>query len=172
MKAYLSKSALSPEFITEPPRTNLQMVVVLPCLAEPDLLQSLAALKACIQPPCSVEVLIIINHSEQAEEGLKVFNINTYKKANAWCTANSIPEFSFYPILAQNLPKKHAGVGLARKLGMDEACRRFLAAGQSDGLIVAFDADATCSPNFLSSIYSAFRQMPKQQAISISFEHP
>ncbi|MEO1435057.1 MAG: hypothetical protein AAFV80_05930 [Bacteroidota bacterium] len=172
MKAYLSKRALFPRFLLQAPHTELNMVVVIPCLAEPKLLQSLAALKACSQPPCAVEVLIVINHSEAADETLKAFNINSYQKANAWCRANSIPKFAFYTILAQNLPKKHAGVGLARKLGMDEACHRISDAGQSDGVIVAFDADATCSSNFLSSIFSAFRQMPKQQAISLSFEHP
>lgn len=172
MEAYLKKRSLYPDWISASPDPNIGLVVVIPCFAEPDLIDSLEALKACSPCSVSVEIIIVINHSEAATDSLKDQNQSTYQEANEWSAANSIPEFRFYPILAENLPKKHAGVGLARKIGMDEACRRFLRAGQSDGIIVAFDADSTCSKHLLSSILLAFRQMPKQQAISIDFQHP
>jgi len=67
-----------------------------------------------------------------------------------------------------DLPPKHAGVGLARKIGMDEGLRR-LGAG---GIIVNFDADCRCDPNYLRAIEEHFAKHPETPGCSIYFEHP
>ena len=69
------------------------------------------------------------------------------------------------------MPQKHAGVGLARKIGMDEAVSRFAKIKQDKGIIVCFDADCTCAPNYLIEIENAFKKYAPK-AMSIRFEHP
>ena len=51
------------------------------------------------------------------------------------------PDFKVFLIITDELPTKHAGVGLARKIGMDEAVRRLEEAGKTKGLILNVDSD-------------------------------
>ena len=70
------------------------------------------------------------------------------------------------------MPKKHAGVGLARKIGMDEAVRMFESIDNHDGVILCFDADCHCEPNFLSEVFNYFNNNPASSGCAINFEHP
>lgn len=68
-----------------------------------------------------------------------------------------------------NVPLKIAGVGNARKCGMDKAYD--LALNKNESVILCYDADCTCSPNYLTSIVSAFESHPKHDLATIYFEH-
>ena len=72
-------------------------------------------------------------------------------------------------INAFDLPDKHAGVGLARKIGMDEALRRF--GSNENGIIVALDADCKVNKKYLRSIENTFDLSPQLNAASLYFEH-
>ena len=47
--------------------------------------------------------------------------ITNYEKVEKWISEQESKRFDFYAIDPVELPKKWAGVGLARKSGMDEA---------------------------------------------------
>jgi glycosyltransferase involved in cell wall biosynthesis len=47
------------------------------------------------------------------------------------------------------------GVGAARRLGMDIACERLLAAGAPDGLVATTDADSEVEPGWLAALLDA-----------------
>jgi hypothetical protein len=66
---------------------------------------------------------------------------------------------------------KHAGVGLARKIGMDYAVGRFVGAQNPRGVIASLDADCRCDTNYLISLQSHFEQHAKTRACTIYFEH-
>jgi hypothetical protein len=71
----------------------------------------------------------------------------------------------------KSLPEKQAGVGLARKIVMDEAVRRFRKSGNPQGIIIGFDADSICRENFLSVVWREFQHHHLNGA-SVFFEHP
>jgi glucosyl-3-phosphoglycerate synthase len=50
------------------------------------------------------------------------------------------------------------GVGAARRLGMDIACERLLAAGAPDGLVATTDADSEVEPGWLAALLEAAAQ--------------
>jgi glycosyltransferase involved in cell wall biosynthesis len=50
------------------------------------------------------------------------------------------------------LPPERSYVGCARKLLMDEACRRFFLLGRPDGIIVSTDADSFVDPGWIAGI--------------------
>jgi len=54
--------------------------------------------------------------------------------------------------MADNLPKKHAGAGLARKIGMDLALHRFNQLNRPDGMILSLDADTQIEKNYFTAI--------------------
>jgi hypothetical protein len=130
------------------------------------------SLKKCKRPTCDVEVIIIINHSETAPAQVKAKNQKTYEQAILWAHENNQPHLKFYPLLLDDLSRKHAGVGLARKIGMDEACYRFERIYNKKGIIACFDADSRCDVNYLQALESHFKQNPSAQACGIYFEHP
>jgi hypothetical protein len=105
--------------------------------------------------------LIKYNHEKN------IFRVFKNTKSKSVLTSNSI-----YTIYQDNLQKKYAGVGFARKIGMDEAVNRFNKINNSKGILVAFDADATCDDNFFTEIENHFAKNTKATACSIYYEHP
>lgn len=171
MNFYLNKYGFCPPQISTPPNQDVEIIVVIPCFNEPDLISSLEALKNCDQTNCMVEVITVINAGALYNDSVKQQNLNTLAIAENWAKENNTEQLTFHFILNNELPKKHAGVGLARKIGMDEAVARFdnLAV---DGTIVCFDADSNCDPNYLVEIEKHFKTHPKTPGCSIHYEHP
>ena len=169
---YLQQRALYPPFLYKKVSKNLGMIIVIPAYKEPFLLLSLMSLKRCILPICDIEVLVIINDGEMDAASTKLANQNIYEQAIKWSKENSTLRMQFRILYQGDLPPKFAGVGLARKIGMDEACYRFEKIKKKRGIIVCFDADSLCQPNYLVAIEDHFRRYTKIAACSIHFEHP
>jgi cellulose synthase/poly-beta-1,6-N-acetylglucosamine synthase-like glycosyltransferase len=172
MNSYLNKHALYPPQIIDPPESNLQIIVVIPCYDEPQLIRSLESLKNCEPPDCSVEVIVVFNEGENDSPKVKQANATGYLVAEKWSLENNSPQLKFHILYHKDLPAKSAGVGLARKIGMDEAVFRFDKIDQPKGIIACFDADSLCQPNYFRAIEAHFLQNPETQACSIYFEHP
>jgi hypothetical protein len=68
------------------------------------------------------------------------------------------------------LPDKDAGVGLARKIGMDIALTLFDYSGNHKKNIICLDADCTVAPNYLSAIIKETNQR-KIEAGYVQYEH-
>ncbi len=97
--------------------------------------------------------------------GLK--NINDL---NLLANQNTLNNINILPIYVPDLPLKHAGVGWARKIGMDEGLRR-LKKVNNDGVLVGFDADSKVQLNYFNEINNYFSTKSNLGA-SIYFEHP
>lgn len=172
MTPYLQQRALLFQPIGRDPSPNLGIVVVIPAYREPHLLLSLMALERCELPDCDVEVLVVINDSEADSAELRNENLRIGAEAERWAKTHTGARCRFHLLYHLALPRKDAGVGLARKIGMDEACRRLEQAGNPQGLIACFDADSLCTPDYLRAIEQHFKARPQSPACSIRFEHP
>jgi hypothetical protein len=168
---YLTKQQFQLPTITTKPKPNLGLVVVIPVHNEPNIELTLTALASCTPPKCDVEVLLVFNASVDDTEMIKDQN-NAGVDFLEHFKANYKGPLVFHTLINNGLPPKHAGVGLARKIGMDEAINRFLLAENEEGIICCFDADATCTDNYLEEVYNHFQNYPSQVACSIHFEHP
>ncbi|MDB4835253.1 hypothetical protein OAH12_01575, partial [Cyclobacteriaceae bacterium] len=125
----------------------------------------------CHRPNGYTEVIVVINQGENCNTEIEQQNLKTLQDTNHWIKSHNDDEkLQFHIIYITDLPKKHAGVGLARKIGMDEAVRRF--EHNPNGLIVCFDADSTVAPNYLVELHKYYNQYPKSNGCSIHFEHP
>lgn len=170
MSIYLDRYAYQPLAIEIQPHTNTGLIVVIPVYKEPDIIPTLESLKDCALPDTHTEVLIIINEPEHCDNSIRELNAKTYSIAKTWIDKNSVNGISFY-VSKITLPRKNAGVGLARKAGMDEAVRRFETIGNEEGIILCYDSDCTCAPTYLKNIYHTFKEKDLFGA-SIHFEHP
>ncbi|UII30936.1 glycosyltransferase family 2 protein [Fulvivirga ulvae] len=169
---YLSRYACQGILFDKAPHAHLDMIVTIPCYNEPDLIRSLASLLQCDVQNLCVEVIVLINEQEDAPSNISQQNQKCYDAVRQWAGQHSTSHFSFHVAYKNDLPKKHAGVGLARKIAMDEAVRRLESVGNRDGIIVCYDADSECDPNYLRAIHGFFCNNPKSPGCSIYFEHP
>ncbi len=172
MSIYLERYAWPKTYIEQPPSQDTSLIVTIPCYNERSLIPCFESLLNCQLPTgISVEVIAIINESVSENQPITDTNKSCFKEASEWIVNHNSKDLRFYLIYEQ-LPKKHAGVGLARKIVMDEAVKRFESIGNSDGVIACYDVDCTCDTNYLTSIDSYFRNHPKCPGASIYFEHP
>lgn len=168
---YLDKYQFVPPQLDQHPHEDLNLVVVIPCFNEPDLIRSLNALYNCARPKSAVEIITVINSGEHHPDKIKRDNLFALKEAEHWAEHYSSPEFNYHFLHFPDLPEKHAGVGLARKIGMDEAVNR-LEWVDKNGIIACFDADASCDENYLTELENHFEKYNRSPGCSVHFEHP
>lgn len=158
--------------IKSKPKADLGLVVVIPAFNEISLIPSIESLLKADKPNCSLEIIVVFNASDIETEEVKQKNIEAKKNLESWFELNSKNKIDLYCFLHNDLPKKHAGVGLARKIGMDEAVSRFSSIDKLNGVIVCFDADSLCQKNYFKEIEAFFSENIETSACSIHFEHP
>jgi len=168
IQKYLERYAILKEQLFHPVADDLAFVIVIPARNEPQLIATLRSVMEAQQPNSSYEVLIVFNHSEADTKEIKADNLASYTTCVNWLKDQN--HHHIHPIEAFDLPSKHAGVGLARKIGMDEALRRL--EGIPGGFILCLDADCLVAPNYLLRIESYFKEHPEIDGASIYFEHP
>jgi len=169
---YLARRQLYPFQVDVAPSPALGIVIVIPCLAEPDLGAVLESVAACEAPPCDVEIIVVINSSETAGEHARARNAATYREINDRAARSLPPWLTLHAVFHDRLPRRFAGVGLARKIGMDEAAARLDRARAATRVIASLDADCRVERNYLTSLHRAFEADPRPAGVSIYFEHP
>ncbi len=170
MEKYLSRHKKIDKLIKTSPNKGLFNIIVIPVLNEPEITKYLQSIIDCDKSQKNVEVILIINSSEVAEHSVVEQNRKTYNELLSFADENNTEKLSFYPFLFENLPKKLAGAGLARKYGMDEALSRFYELGVN-GVITSLDADTYVAKNYLTEIERVFSD-EKINAATIYYEHP
>lgn len=164
-----------PQKVTEEvssPDGGSDLFVTIPCYDEPDLLTTLESLAHCDPPACGVTVIVVVNSSDRAPDAVLRQNLETIRLVKQWWEARPKPFYQLKVLHAPALPAKWAGVGWARKIAMDEAVRCLEEAQKEEGILAAFDADSTVSPNYLTSIETTFHQHPKYHFVNLNFCHP
>lgn len=168
---YLDKHAVYGPLIKEPADECLFLSIVIPCYNEPGLIATLDSLLHCSPTDFPVEVLVVINAAYDDAEAI-LQNKKTEAEFDEWKARTASAKIRFHKIVKNDLERKHAGVGLARKIGMDEAVRRFDLINKHDGVIVCLDADCIVSENYLSELEKLFLSEKHVSGCSIYFEHP
>ncbi|MFC2079908.1 glycosyltransferase family 2 protein [Bacteroidota bacterium] len=169
---YLQKHSIRNPFINEAPDPDLRYVIAIPAYKESRLTRCLDSLFLCDQTSASTEVIVLINQPESADELIINANQNSYQSALTWINQYQRKKIRFHVVLVNDLPKKHFGAGLARKLVMDEAVRRLNQVQKPMGIIISLDADTTVESNYLSALEKHFTDKPEASGCSIQFKHP
>lgn len=161
---YCLRNIIYPKFIESPPSKNLSLIVVIPAFCEPGIVDTLKSLELSAVESGkidAIEVIIVVNSGEHATEEELDLNRECIEAVNSF-----ISPLNVHLISLEKIRRKWAGVGYARKVGMDEAVRRF---GMSVGAIVSLDADTLVSLNYFSELLSY--DLTKEGAAVIKFKH-
>ena len=116
---YLLKQALRPALIQKKASKHLGLIVVIPAYDEESLIPCLNSLQQSDKTEKAVEVIVVFNASELTSNEIKEKNKKAAQEADEWFQRLESPNFSLHFIIENELPSKHAGVGLARKIGCD-----------------------------------------------------
>lgn len=154
------------------PKEATNIIVVIPCLNEPKILTTLQSIWDGQRPENPAEVLIAVNHALDAPSEVKAYNAETFRVLKDWAADHYDSKLQFIPLWFGDLKPKLAGVGTARKVGMDEAVYRFYQIDQPKGTIACLDADCLVANNYLPAIEKHFKEHPKASGASLAFEHP
>jgi len=153
------------------PNPELLLTIVIPVYNElhfPDFLKSL--LEA--DPPGIIwEIIIIVNEPEDCPADCHLQNLNTIEIISNLSSTLGRDDLDIHIIDPGPFPRKKAGAGLARRIGMDEAVRRYNDLDRPDGIIVSLDADTSCSPDYLEKLARFFLNKPGAGGCTVYFEH-
>jgi len=165
MRSYFDGMAWPTRYIESPLGQKTNMQVVIPAYKESYIEHTITSLSNCAGTD-RIEVLVVVNGREGDTEEIRTRNLEclqSIQKAQEKCN------FPVQAIMELDLPKKHAGAGLARKIGMDEAAFRFRSAGKN-GIIICLDADCEVDNNYLVAIERYFKESDAV-AGSVYYEH-
>lgn len=165
---YFQRFGYQNPVIQSPVDSSTSIIVVIPCFNEPDLLGTLESLEQA-DSRSVVEVIIVVNQAEGAVSETASQNQKTIRAFQEW--NKQMRTHRYFLIEALDLPKKKSGVGLARKIGMDEAAHR-LDSKRNNSFIVCLDADCRVDQNYFQAIDQHLKSYPQSPGCSLYFEHP
>jgi hypothetical protein len=149
----------------------VEIRIVIPCYNEPEVMNVINSLFDCERGNFAVEIMVIVNSYRISPESIRMLNRKSYNELVDFAESRNTPGFYLTALLVENLPGHQTGAGLPRKIGMDEAVKRFRKEGNLSGIIVSLDADCTVAANYLTEIYHYFKQYRLKSA-TIEFHHP
>ncbi len=166
---YLIKRGITDPWKIEPgSHTKFNQAVIIPAYGESEYLPlTLASLDTNI-PTILKEtlVIVVVNNSSGTAESIRNDNQLTLKALN---TADY--RFTLGIVDAAStrleLPKRQAGVGLARKIGMDLALSHLLSI---DSLIFCTDADTIVNKDYIEKVKKYFDTTGSKAAV-VRFQH-
>ncbi len=165
---YINRHIIRDDFLTDIPHPDLGIIIVIPCHDEEDIHTTLTSIFRCNPPSSAFEIIVSINAGSHHPDHIHKKNIQRSKDIENFALQTGLPVFS---IINNHLPPKKAGVGLGRKIGMDEAVKRFYKANNPKGVIACLDADSTVHPDYLTELEKYFSN-PSFKSCSIHYEHP
>ncbi|GLR15450.1 glycosyltransferase [Portibacter lacus] len=170
MKQYLQKQNKTSSLIHKEPNPDLKLIVVIPAYKETQITETIRSLYDCDQPTFATEIIVFVNGKEQDSEEVRAINEVCFSTCLALHAELSTEKLTFHFIKQLDFKSKKGGVGLARKVLMDEACFRFNQLDKPKGIIVNLDADCAVAKNYFIAI-SDFMDGSTLNAASIHYEH-
>lgn len=172
MSSYLQKYAYTGKAIHDVPHRDLGLVVAVVGTGTVDLIATLQSLYACGKPPCAVEVVALLYAPAGADDAVRAAHVSLWRESRQWAEHYSSDDIRFHVLLHDRLPQKHVGLGLARKIAMDEALRRLDAVGRVQrGLIASLDAGTQVRPNYLKATWQHFDKRPNSHGCTVYFQY-
>lgn len=171
ISAYLNKRASNTWKIENYHPKYFQKVIVVPAIAEfenlPVLINSLEQNDE--RELTNTLLLIAVNNSSSSSEEVKVNNQDSLSYLR---NLKSPLNISFIDAASdgKEMDDKNAGVGLARKIGMDLALTKFDYNSSDKRLLICTDADCIVDPDYLLEISHEFNKNNFEAAV-VNFSH-
>ena len=166
---YFSKHAL----LTRSLGVKSDVKVVIPVfLEEEHLFKTLVSLRcASDEFRFTVELILVFNYAADADKEIISRQLKLAEEVELQTSDIESKRLRLTVLRVFDMPSKHAGVGYARKAGMDYAAKNFAEHQRGEGIIVSLDADALVAPGYFTALERAFREQ-QLNGCTVYFEHP
>ena len=168
--SYFTRYKAYDPFFSERPDDDLNIIVVIPCYDDACVFETLRSLEKADPIQTKIEVIVVVNSGERTPDEVVERNRTIFSKLQRYTQEAYDSHFRLLPIWIEGIAKKKAGVGFARKVGMDEAVRRFAAINRPQGLIVSLDADTLVAENYLHVAEKAYKNK-SAHCFTFQFQH-
>nr|WP_321405537.1 glycosyltransferase [uncultured Carboxylicivirga sp.] len=144
--------------------------VVIPVYLEEEFIDILldsmqVAAEKCLK---KIELIMVVNYSSDCIQEVKLRQYKLFDYLIG--QRHEYSDYSISVIQAYDLIAKHAGVGWARKIGMDYAVSKFADEDNPGGIILSLDADCVVCPNYFTEVWKKFEE-EIINGCTICFEH-
>ncbi|MDX8394123.1 MAG: glycosyltransferase [Mariprofundales bacterium] len=147
------------------------MQIIIPCFDEPDIITVLNSITLCTIPDNEIVIIILVlNYPQVASEQARHRHEDCLQQASQFKDNITNQSIQLHIINMPAITNKYAGVGLARKTGMDAAIN-LLAKKSKDNILLSLDADCHVSDDYLSACANHFIKHPKHVAAVFNFSH-
>lgn len=170
--SYLKKYSYSTWTLESNLNSNLENAVIVPVICEYDNLKKLLRSLLRNDPKyfSTTIIIFVVNCFPNSSEDVKHDNQKALRLLRSIISSNTFDD-SLLPEMKDaklnlglidacspglEMPYKIGGVGLARKIGMDEALKVFNYQSNFKKLLICLDADCLVEPNYLTSIVEQF----------------
>ena len=156
------------------PEPELKLAVVIPSLAErKNLKPVLDSLAQGSRRLAEAEVLVVVNNAVHADPAVAEDNAGTLQDMLE-VRIPGLKVFALdYASPGRALPDSKAGVGLARRVGLDAALARLWQAGNAKrSAIACLDADSPVAPGYLDALLEVFDSDDPPVAGICAYTHP
>lgn len=160
--------------VISPPASELKLCIVIPAMAErEDIGPVLDSLEKGNQRLAEAEVIVIINNPEDASTDVISENKATLQYLRSR-TSRGLKVIAVDCASAgRALEKEKAGVGLARRLGMDLALQRLYESGNAQQATIAgLDADSPVAPGYIDTLLEIFATTQQPLGGVCAYAHP
>lgn len=166
---YFERHNGHPAFSTATPLPGTGIIVVIPCYDDAYIFKTLESLENTFEGRCAVEVIVVVNSGKESPQEIKENNRRIFRTLYEQSKNNYYQRFTLLTVLLEDIPRKKAGVGYARKAGMDEAVRHYMSLDHPDGIIASLDADCLVAQDYFIQLESVFSS--KTGACVLQFQH-
>lgn len=167
---YFARYKSLPSFFCEKPDEEPDIIVIIPCLDDEFIFNTLDSLEHTNHVPVKIEVIVNVNSGERTLPEIVERNRIIFDGLKQKAETGFYRKFRLIPILVEGTAKKKNGVGFARKTAMDEAVRRFASINKPDGLIVSLDADSLVAKSYFQEIAKAMEHR-SAECFTFQFQH-
>lgn len=137
--------------------------IIIPSYREEELFCTLESLDNCYPAEEPVNVIVVLNHPDTDKETESFhWHQKVLLEKRKW------NNFRLY-VMLKSFPEKTAGVGMARKVGMDEVIYH-CAEKDLSSFLISLDADCLVSKNYLKELY-LLRNHPDISQAVLNFRH-
>jgi glycosyltransferase involved in cell wall biosynthesis len=150
---------------------NPGIIVVIPCFDDELVFNALQSLEETVEPESAVEVIVVVNSADNTPVPTVENNRIIFNKLKEEEMTGYYKRFALHSLLLENIPKKKAGVGYARKRGMELAVRRFKENNMPDGIIISLDADCLVGKNYFIAIEERMKSDRRIGTLTLQFQH-
>ena len=166
--------------------SKIDNAIVIPVISEYENLRKLLAslLKNDNKYFTRTAIIVVVNNLPDSAEEVKTDNHKSLDFFRSIIHKNNVEDSLTQKTIGSNLniclvdasssglemPKKIGGVGLARKIGMDEALKLFDYSTASKKILICLDADCTVDFNYLTVVVDEFNKRNLSAAV-VKYEH-